>query len=713
MLPVLYLAVIQMLSLSNGFVRTSCRITNYYLQQKQFFSPTIRTTLNAATLDISSKDKNATRVRIDNDKLVFNEFNRLGLLPELVSGLAVQDLTEPTDVQRNVIPRLLNGENLVMAASTGSGKTLAFVLPIIQNLLIEEQQGYTRLPKRPRCLVLVPTRELARQVLATIKSLSHYAKVSSCAVLGGEEYSLQKKSLDRVVDIVVASPGRLMQHKEKGNVYLNHITHIVIDEVDTMLTQGFGSDIRALLRSAMTQRDNLKDKSVQVAMASATLTKAVRALLEDVKGFNTEYSDPDNKTPKKLNGTESRISLNIVEVDGVHRSLPNVTHNVVETKGADKIVILTEVLQSTESKSKQTLIFCNTVSSCKAIEFALTGAGTSCLSYHGDLSSTDRASNLEKFRNGEERYLVCTDIAARGLDIPEVNHVIMFDFPLNAIDYLHRAGRTGRAGRKGLVTAIVTKRDVVLSDAIQAAVAKGLPLDSLSSSKKDYEVKGRLGGMLNRSSKKITSVTSGATTSEKKRVVRIARGDVDRTRSSSSTGSDTVGTTYSRSSSKSSGAGGGRRLARGMASGGRTAGGRSGGRGAGYFTGRAGKTSPMSSGRGGRRGTSASENAASNDRTKYSEEGSSRSDSTDRRGDKPAAPVLNFKERSARRASATASAYGNYAGRKSSARSSEGGRSERMESTERSGSSSGRGGSSRGAGRGAGLDRNKSRMRSR
>ena len=183
-----------------------------------------------------------------------NEFSRLGLLSDVVKGLASQGFVQPTPVQRAVIPRLLGGESLVMAASTGSGKTFAFALPAVQSLIAQEADGYTRQPRRPRCVILVPTRELARQILAAIKSLSHFSIVSSCAVLGGEQYAIQKKQLDRLVDVVVASPGRLMQHKEQGNVFFSQVTHVIIDEVDTMLTQGFGSDIRAILRSAVKVR---------------------------------------------------------------------------------------------------------------------------------------------------------------------------------------------------------------------------------------------------------------------------------------------------------------------------------------------------------------------------------------------------------------------------------------------------------------------------
>eukprot|EP01033_Poteriospumella_lacustris_P003160 gene3160-2325_t len=158
-------------------------------------------------------------------------------------------ILDPTPVQKAVIPRILSNENVVMTASTGSGKTLAYILPALQSMQNEEMLGYQRSVKRPRCLVLVPTRELARQVLGAVKGLGHHAKVSSTAVIGGEDYSTQKMSLNRMVDIVVASPGRLMQHRQRGNVFFSNVNKIIIDEVDTMLTQGFGGDIRGILKN--------------------------------------------------------------------------------------------------------------------------------------------------------------------------------------------------------------------------------------------------------------------------------------------------------------------------------------------------------------------------------------------------------------------------------------------------------------------------------
>lgn len=496
---------------------------------------------DSINVDTSLLTSIADEVTADNEPTNFSEFSKLGVVSDLIKGLNEQGFSQPTPVQKAVIPRILAGENLVMAASTGSGKTLAFILPAVQNIILQEQEGYVRQKRRPRCLVLVPTRELARQVLSTVKSLSHFSKISSCAVLGGEQYGLQKKNLDRLLDVVVASPGRLAQHKEQGNVHLSQVNTVIIDEVDTMLMQGFGPDIRSILRSVMARRgapaidvgkpstdthtdaesdkfakkkssivvnENRSHQHVQLIMATATLTKAVKTLLTDVNGgFNIDFPDPTNKTPPRITGEENRVELKIVEVDGLHRALSNVRHVIEDVKGIDKLVILKSVLQRHSIKPLRTLIFCNSVDSVRAVQYFLSEAGSPALSYHGDLNSRERESNLNSFRNGESQCMVCTDIAARGLDIPEIDHVIMFDFPLNPIDYLHRAGRCGRAGRKGMVTSIVAKRDKVLSDAVQGAIARGLPLDNLSSSKRDYTAGlGKLAQVIGRKPK--TSVGS-------------------------------------------------------------------------------------------------------------------------------------------------------------------------------------------------------------
>lgn len=215
-----------------------------------------------------------------------------------------------------------------------------------------------------------------------------------------------------------------------------------------------------------------------------------------------------------LNKPSERVTMNIAEISGVHHSLPNVTHRMIDTKGNDKLVVLDNIIQEMNKKVSKTMIFCNTIHACRAVAYFLDAQSTNepCLSYHGSINSRDRARNMETFRGASSSthpmFMVCSDIAARGLDIPGVDHVLMFDFPLNPIDYLHRAGRTGRPGQAGaragggLVTSIVAKRDRVLAQAIEGAIARKQPLDLLTSDKRDYQDKGKLAAVVGKRDQK-------------------------------------------------------------------------------------------------------------------------------------------------------------------------------------------------------------------
>jgi superfamily II DNA/RNA helicase len=268
-------------------------------------------------------------------------------------------------------------------------------------------------------------------------------------------------------------------------------------------------------------------------MSTATLTKAVRKLLSEVEGkaFNIDFKEISStgvltqsssssssssgsstsiikntrdltlENKRIISSVSQAIEMQTVEVDGVHRVLPNVKHHFESTKGLDKLIYLKSVLEKNHSRMKRTLIFCNTIKSCQAVELYLKELNNPIYlseAINGESSSSEREINLKKFRAGDINILVSTDIASRGLDIPEIDHVILFDFPLNPIDYIHRAGRCGRAGRKGTVTSILIKRDLVLALAIQGAMERNLPIDNLSSSKKDYLPGGRLAHILGR-----------------------------------------------------------------------------------------------------------------------------------------------------------------------------------------------------------------------
>lgn len=523
------------------------------------------------------------------------KWSRLGLVSELVSCLVHEMgfINGPTPVQAMAIPAILSAasaasssihdhddnshnfmQGVAFAAATGSGKTLAYLLPMIQSLKNEElltwtpqnhstntpssqpqkQQQPLRRLKRPRAIILAPTRELATQISLVVKQLSHSIKVSSELIVGGDEFSKQRKRLEsRPVDIVIATPGRLVKHRDMGNVYFGSVRHVVIDETDTMLEQGFQADIGSIVHPLLYKRKTLYESDIlsaggpdlvlgapQIILTTATMTNAVRRLLlQEVKNRKSVpiYSkqrqaiEQQDKAEAELLNKKKRVipiylppSIRMLEAPGLHRAVPRLRQVFVDVGSTDKLSLLIDVVSSnrrskensSNNNQKLTLVFCNTVSSCRAAQHALTEAGISSLCYHGELNSLARADNLQQFRNAaasspdnEEQQeqsptiLVCTDVASRGLDVPNVGHVIMFDFPLNSIDYLHRAGRTARGivskdknsgGGDGRVTALVAKRDRVLAMAIEEAVRKGEPLDQLSSRKSDYLPGGRLNG---------------------------------------------------------------------------------------------------------------------------------------------------------------------------------------------------------------------------
>jgi len=446
------------------------------------------------------------------------KWNPLGLLTEIVDSLENElHLKAPTPVQSLVIPELLNEdkESLAFLSATGSGKTLAYLLPLVQQLKQQELfDNYERRPRRPRLLILTPTRELSLQITQVLKSLSHSVKLSSQALVGGQDKGSQRKALaGRPVDVVVATPGRLLLHWKEEALFLGGLQTIVLDEMDTMLEQGFQRELRELLypllysgtpkQDPLAPPPTLKEGAPRIVLTSATMTQSIQKLLGD----NPKTSDLSLKAKRLHNGASSSQGgaataaklilppMKIITAPGLHKAIPRLEQVFVDVGNSDKISLLIDVASS--QRHQATIIFCNTASSVQAAQYALAEAGIESLAYHGELNSQARSDNLKQFRkqaeDGKPNFLVCTDLAARGLDIPEVDHIVMFDFPLNAMDYLHRSGRTARGAGRGMVTALVAKRDRVLATAIENAVIKGDSLDGLSSRKSDYLPGARFG----------------------------------------------------------------------------------------------------------------------------------------------------------------------------------------------------------------------------
>lgn len=519
---ILYIMMFSMASRCRAF-------SSSFKRHQTLFQTSTQLLQTSASSDQSAMSKSRAPFRMpknspDDSKVVSKDvnglkWNPLGLFTELVDCLENSlALKSPTPVQSLVIPELLKEEkeSLAFLSATGSGKTLAYLLPLLQQLKQQEIfEDFERRPRRPRLLVLVPTRELALQITRVLKSLSHSIKMSSQALVGGQDKGIQRKGLaSRPVDVVVATPGRLLQHWKDESVFLGGVQSIVLDEMDTMLEQGFQRELREILYPLLYTRKPEKDSSVplepkknapQIVMTSATMTQSIQRLIGD----NPKTSKL-SVTAKRLHGggeTSQNPKLQlppmkIISAPGLHKAIPRLEQIFVDVGNTDKISLLVDVVSS--QRSKATIIFCNTASSVQAVQYALAESRLETLSYHGDLNSIARSENLDRFRRGasgepsddgsvQPNFLVCTDLAARGLDIPQVDHVVMFDFPLNAVDYLHRSGRTARGEGRGKVTALVAKRDKVLAMAIEHAVQRGDPLDGLSSRKSDYAPGARFG----------------------------------------------------------------------------------------------------------------------------------------------------------------------------------------------------------------------------
>jgi superfamily II DNA/RNA helicase len=543
-------------------------------------------------------------------------WNQLGLVNELLDAVVTtMGLEEPTQVQQMVIPQLLQSQSLAFLSATGSGKTLAYCLPLLQLLKVQEQfGGYERRPQRPRLLVLAPTRELVAQIHSVVKALCHSAKLSSAALLGGEDAGKQRRRLAGNVDIVVTTPGRLLKHWTEEHVFLGEVTHVVVDEMDTMLEQGFENDLKRILYPVLYRKQpkqsvnpavDYTEASPKLVLTSATLTQAVQKLVGDTSSplanakrhYKSTEALQESASASASSAAAARLvlpQLRVLQAPGLHKAVPLLKQTFVNVGTDDKLNVLVDQVLSAQNKAAfsssasssasaaagLTMIFCNSAASCRAVQFALQESGVPSLACHGELNSAMRMEQLSQFRKagtaiglglaakkgggGDDqreggdgadggstssseplpRVLVCTDVVARGLDVLQVSHVIMFDFPLNALDYLHRIGRTARASNAGWVTSLVTKRDQVLASAIQAAVRRGEALDGLSSRKSDYLP----GGRLHKKGRAGGSTTSSTTSTRRKVTASSSTG-----RSTRSVGSADRAASMSRGQGQGSG----------------------------------------------------------------------------------------------------------------------------------------------------------------
>jgi len=347
-----------------------------------------------------------------------SKFEELGLQPQFVQAVEQMGFDQPTPIQAAAIPALLEGRNVIGQAQTGTGKTAAFVFPLLQKI----QPG----KKTPQALVLAPTRELAIQVTEATRQMAQETPVRVMTVYGGQSYGVQLRQIDRGVDVVVGTPGRLMDLLKKKLLDLSQVKYLVLDEADEMLEMGFIEDVESILKSIPAER--------QIALFSATLPQVIRKLA------NRYMSDP----------------LEVSVMSG-QRTVAETTQQYLRVRDENKQSVLTRILEAEEINSA--LIFTRTKARAQELSDELNRLGYPAGALHGDLNQEKREWVLNRFRKNVIHLLVATDVAARGLDIENVSHVFNFDMPEDTEDYIHRIGRTGRAGKKGNAITFIHPRE--------------------------------------------------------------------------------------------------------------------------------------------------------------------------------------------------------------------------------------------------------------
>lgn len=353
-------------------------------------------------------------------------FENYQLSDEIKRALSVLKYENPTEVQNKVIPLALENHDLVVKSQTGSGKTASFGIPICEMVKWEE--------KKPQALILTPTRELAAQVREDMTNIGRFKRIKAMAVYGKEPFAKQKEELKQKTHVVVGTPGRVMDHIERGTLVLDEIKYLVIDETDEMLNMGFIDEVEAIMEELPTNRVTM--------VFSATLPK-------DVEGLCHKYM----KDPVNIEIASNEVTTNTID------------HYKIEVKQEEKLSLLKDVTVIENPDS--CIIFCNTKEHVDTVFSELERANYSCEKIHGGLEQEDRFAVMDGFKMGNFRYLVATDVAARGIDVDNVTLVVNYDIPMERESYVHRSGRTGRAGKKGKAISFTTPYEGKFLKAIQ------------------------------------------------------------------------------------------------------------------------------------------------------------------------------------------------------------------------------------------------------
>ncbi|WP_370048912.1 MULTISPECIES: DEAD/DEAH box helicase [Salipiger] len=374
------------------------------------------------------------------------KFSDLNLNPKVLKAIEEAGYETPTPIQAGAIPHALEGKDVLGIAQTGTGKTASFTLPMITSLA----RGRAR-ARMPRSLVLCPTRELAAQVAENFDTYAKYVKLTKALLIGGVSFKEQEQLIDKGVDVLIATPGRLLDHFERGKLILTDVKVMVVDEADRMLDMGFIPDIERIF--------SLTPFTRQTMFYSATMAPEIERIT------NTFLSNPERIEVARQATASETIEQGAVFFKGSRK----------DRESSEKRKVLRQLIDREGEKCTNAIVFCNRKVDVDIVAKSLKKYGYNAEPIHGDLDQSQRTRTLEGFRDGSIRLLIASDVAARGLDVPSVSHVFNFDVPGHAEDYVHRIGRTGRAGREGKAFTIVVPRDEKNFEDVEKLLQKEIP----------------------------------------------------------------------------------------------------------------------------------------------------------------------------------------------------------------------------------------------
>ena len=393
-------------------------------------------------------------------------FESMGLLNEITRVLQTQEITTPTPIQQLSMPAQLKHHNVLFTSQNGTGKTLSYLLPLLNKLKSEEIITKTRLtqPHRPRALILVPNRELVIQ-LNTIANLFVYELPLRIHGLSGARvrHVRENEVLQQGVDVLIANVDAFFRMRDRKNLFLTRVGTLVVDEFDALIDAGYANSLKLLVRQV---KDRKEPPKSQFVFTSATYTKGMQDFVKE------EFADDRN--------------FKVLIEGGTHMNLTNLKHEFIHLADYDKfkplIMLANEIKKHLKRNKSSAIVFCNSINSVRATQHTLTQSGFNCTALHGDIPPLQRKENFLSFKAQKHQFLICTDLASRGLDFPFVDHVINLDFPNTTSDYLHRSGRAGRAGKKGTVFTFYRNKNMDLINELKSSYENMQPVKIKGSS---------------------------------------------------------------------------------------------------------------------------------------------------------------------------------------------------------------------------------------